>query len=70
MAIECYGDEFEQYRTDLLRDEGSLEHRRLFEEFLRRATVVSGRCRQEFEGNPNGVEEDDKVFGPQCAKRE
>lgn len=38
MAVECYGDEFEMYLTDILRDEGSLKRRRLFEQFMRGAS--------------------------------
>jgi len=69
MKVECYGDEFEQYLTNLLREEGSIERRRLFEAFLRGATFVCARCRQEFGMKPDGVEEDDKVLCPRCAKR-
>jgi len=40
MEVECYGDEFEQYLTNLLREEGSIGRRRLFEAFVRGATLL------------------------------
>ena len=70
VQAECYGDEFEMYLTDLLRDEGSIERHRLFKEFVRGAAFVCGRCRGEFEMRPaDGVEEDDDVLCPRCRKR-
>lgn len=70
MKVECYGDEFEQYLTDLLRDEGSLERQRLFKEFVRGVAFVCSRCRKEFEAKAEGVEEDHAVLCPRCAKRD
>ena len=70
MKVECYGDEFEQYLTNLLREEGSIGRRRLFEAFVRGATFFCGRCKQEFEmRSADGVEEDDEVFCPRCRKK-
>ncbi|MGH9463941.1 MAG: hypothetical protein ACRD1X_22285 [Vicinamibacteria bacterium] len=69
MQSERYGDEFEQYLTDVLRDEGSLDRRRLFEEFVRGAVFHCNRCRKKFEMRAAaGVEEDDEMLCPRCAK--
>jgi len=70
VAVECYIDHFEMYLTDLLRTEGSVERRRLFEQFVRGAAFVCGRCRQEFEMKPDGIEEDDEVLCPQCRRKD
>ena len=70
MKVECYGDDFEMYLNDLLRDEGSLGRRRLFEEFVRGVVFHCNRCREEFEmGSEGSVKEDDEVLCPRCRKK-
>jgi DNA-directed RNA polymerase subunit RPC12/RpoP len=69
MKVECYGDEFVMYLTELVRDEGALERRRLFEQFVQGATFTCGRCREEFTTKGAGVEEDDEVLCSRCRKR-
>ncbi|MGH9463940.1 MAG: hypothetical protein ACRD1X_22280 [Vicinamibacteria bacterium] len=70
MDTTCYGDHFEMYLNDLLRDEGSLGRRQLFEQFVQRAVFDCNRCREEFEmRSVGGVQEDDAVLCPRCRKK-
>ena len=70
MEVECYGDEFELYLTDLLSGAESIGRRRLFEAFVRGATFFCGRCKQEFEMRlAGGVKEDDEVLCSRCRKK-
>jgi hypothetical protein len=70
VKVECYGDEFEQYLTDLLSGAESIGRRRLFEAFVRGATFFCGRCKQEFEmRSTDGVEEDHEVLCLRCRKK-
>lgn len=70
MTIECYGDEFELYLTDLLSGARSPGRRRLFEQFVQAAVFFCGRCREEFEVKcADDVDEDDEVLCPRCRKK-
>ena len=69
MEVQCYGDEFEQYLMELVRDDGSLERRRLFGQFVWDATFPCGRCQEEFTVKGVSVEEDDEVLCSRCRKR-
>ena len=70
MKVECYGDEFEMYLTDLLRGEGTLGRRRLFEQFVQVTVFHCNRCREEFEmRSAGGVEEDDEMLCSRCRKK-
>ncbi len=69
-GLESYRDRFEMYLTDLLRGEGYMTRRLMFEVFVRESLFFCGRCQEEFETtSANDVAEDEEVLCPRCRKK-